>query len=111
MVMMMRLKTMMKKKTMVVLDFRFEMRKKIEDVEDNGMKKKMKKMMMMKKISTNFQKGHKTYRDFQKGHNFWWGKIVHLVKVKGLFDFDLQIWTVVSNLQKRANFIGVIWSL
>ena len=81
---MMRLKKMMKKKTMVGLDFRFEMKKKIEDVDDDGMKKKM----MKKKINKNFQKGHNTYRDFQKGHKFWRGKIVHLVKVKGLFDFD-----------------------
>ena len=46
--------------------FRFEMKKKIEDVEDDGMKKKIKKKTMKKKINTNFQKGHKTYRDFQK---------------------------------------------
>src|SRR5436190_22354332 len=69
----------------------------------------MKKMKKMKK-NTNFQKGHKTFRDFQIGHKFWRGKIVHLVKVKGCLTLTNQTLTFVSNLQKRANFIRVIWS-
>src|SRR5436853_1173428 len=77
--------------------FRFEMKKKLEE-EDEEEDDEDEEKRKLSKRTQNFSR-------FSKRTQFWRGKIVHLVKVKGWLTLTNSPLTVVSNLQKKGKLL------